>query len=33
MQFLMKSFGEQSLAEAYTKTTADAQKKPLSGMS
>jgi hypothetical protein len=33
MQFLMKAFGEQSLAEAYTKTTADALKKPLSGMS
>jgi len=33
MQFLMKAFGEQSLAEAYTKTTADAAKKPVSGMS
>jgi hypothetical protein len=33
MQFLMKAFGEQSLAEAYTKTAADAVKKPVSGMS
>lgn len=33
MQFLMKVFGEQSLAEAYTKTAAEAAKKPLSGMS
>jgi hypothetical protein len=35
MQSLMKAAGEQtsSLAEAYTKTAADAAKKPFSGMS
>jgi hypothetical protein len=33
MKFLMNAFGEQSLAEAYTKTAADAVKKPISGMS
>jgi len=33
MQFLMKAFEEQSLAEAYTKTAADAVKKPVSAMS
>jgi hypothetical protein len=33
MQFLMEAFGEQSLAEAYTRRAADATKKPVSGMS
>jgi hypothetical protein len=33
MQFLMNAFGEQSLAEAYTKAAADIAKKPVSGMS
>lgn len=33
MKFLMNAFGEQSVAEAYTKTAADAVKKPISGMS
>jgi hypothetical protein len=32
MKFLMNAFGEQSFAEAYTKTAADAVKKPLTGM-
>ena len=29
MKFLMKAFGEQSLAQAYTKTAGDAVKKPI----
>jgi len=35
MQSLANAFGEQTrgLAEAYTKTAADAAKNPLSGMS
>ena len=33
MKFLMNAFGEQSFAEAYTKTAADAVKKPLTGTS
>jgi phosphosulfolactate synthase (CoM biosynthesis protein A) len=33
MKFLTNAFGEQSLAEAYTKTAADAVKKSLTGMS
>ena len=33
MQFLMKAFGEQSLAEAYTKTAANIPKKRVSGIS